>query len=255
MLRKARKLIDIETDEISLVDRAANKKKFLIKKQQERKIMKDFIGKLKKSVGEEKPLTDEQIAKAETLDAKTAKEFGDALDIIQSYKEDFSDELIEATDIFILKSLFPKEAEPEELTVEDVVSFVTEKAGASLSKATKAQLEKIKGIIDGMLKVKTEKLAGDKEEKLSDETMTKLERLEQLEADEKERVEKAEAAKKKKLSDDNEALIKRIEKLEKGERSDTTQLKDEEEEGDKKVKKKDDEPQWPSLTQQPEGEK
>jgi hypothetical protein len=154
MLRKARKLIDIETDEISLVDRAATKKKFLIKKQQERKIMKEFIVKLKKFIGEEKPLTDEQIAKAETLDAKIAKEFGDALDTIQSYNEDYSDELNEATNFFILKSLFPEVPEPEELTVEDVVSFVTEKAGASLSKATKAQLEKIKGIIDSMLFVR-----------------------------------------------------------------------------------------------------
>jgi hypothetical protein len=251
MLRKARKLLNIDADEISLVDRPANQKKFLIKKQ-ERKIMKEFIVKLKKFIGEEKPLTDEQIAKAETLDATKAKEFGDALDIIQSYKEDYSDELTEATDLFVLKSLFPEEVEPEELTVEDVVSFVTEKAGASLSKATKAQLEKIKGIIDSMLKVKTEKLAGDKEENLSDETMEKLEKLQRLEAEDEERIKKAEEAEKKKAADDNAALLKRIEKLEKEGRSDTTQLKDEGDEGKKKVKKEDETFDWTSLNPKPE---
>jgi hypothetical protein len=87
---------------------------------------------------------------------------------------------------------------------------------------------------------------------LSDETIAKLEEYETMKEAEKERLKKAEEAEKKKAADDNAALLKRIETLEKKGRSDTTQLKDDEDDKDKKVKKKDEPFDWTSLNPKPE---
>ena len=59
-----RKLKEIEADEVSLVDKAANKTKFFILKRS--KLMDEFIKILKQWFGED-VLTDEEIAKAKEL--------------------------------------------------------------------------------------------------------------------------------------------------------------------------------------------
>ena len=241
----ARKLFNIEPGEISLVDRAANKKKFLIKKNQERKIMKTFIEKLKKYLGEDHQLTDEQIAKAESFEPKKVTELGDALDTFQSYQDELADDLLEAT-YPIFKALIREEQEVVELDTEGLVTLLTEKAGATFSKVNKADLERIKAIVDKMLKVKAEKIAGDNKD-LSEDVLAKLEKLEQLEAEEVERLATEKADKEKKRDEAFEEMQKKIEKLEGKPRGDSKQIKGEDPPGDPKIKKEDKEFQWDSF--------
>lgn len=246
----ARKLFNIITDEISLVDRAANKKKFLIKKKQERKIMNEFIEKLKKYLGKDHQLTDEEIAKAEKLDPAKAKELGEALDIFLSYQDDLADDLLDAT-YPIFKALIPEDIEPEELDTEGLVTLLTEKAGATFSKVNKADLERIKSIVDKMLKIKTEKMSGGKKD-LSDEELNDLEELDQLRTEKAERIKQEKADKEKKQVDAFDELLKKVEKLEGKKRGDSKQLKGEEDDDkNPKVKKKDDEFEWTSLNPKP----
>jgi len=197
------KLKDISVQAISLVDKGANRKKrfYIIKRSKE---MDDFLELIKNWIGEDE-LTDEQTAKIGGLGDEKIKELTKAIEEFEEYKENMPEELEKAT-LSLMKSAiydYPmKEAEEAE--------FDIDKAGASLSKATKAQLEKIQGIIAGLLKQKTEKDKG-----LSDEQVEKLEKAEAiLKADEERKAKEAEELKKKEEKEKKD-LLERITVLEK----------------------------------------
>lgn len=225
------KLKDITVTAIALVDKAANRKKrfFIVKRS---KSMDEFIELIKNWLGEDE-LTDEQVAKIGEFDEEKIKEFTKAIEELDEYKDSMTDEF-KAAAITLMKSAI------YDYPVKDVeVEFDIEKAGASLSKATKAQLEKIKGIIDGLLKLKTDKAKG-----LSDEQLAKLEKAEAILKADEERKEKEAEGLKKKEKEEKEDLLKRIEKLEK-----TKGVKTSIDDDGNKIKKEDDDfvDHYPSM--------
>jgi len=196
------KLKDISVTAISLVDKAANRKKrfYIIKRSQN---MNEFLELIKNWLGEDE-LTDEQTAKIGGLGDEKIKELTKAIEEFEEYKENMPEDLEKATLALMKSAIYDYPTNATE------IEFDIDKAGASLSKATKAQLEKIKGIIEGLLKQKTEKAKG-----LSDEQVEKLEKAEAiLKADEERKAKEAEELKKKE-AEEKKDLLERIEKLEK----------------------------------------
>ena len=166
--------------------------------------MNEFLELIKNWLGEEE-LTEEQTAKINALDDEKVKELTKAIEEFEEYKENMPEDLEKAT-LSLMKSAIYDYPTKEAKEVE----FDIDKAGASLSKATKAQLEKIKGIIDGLLKLKTEKIKG-----LSDEQAEKLEKAEAiLKADEERKAKEAGELKKKEETEKKD-LLDRIAALEK----------------------------------------
>jgi len=247
----ARKLKDIEVDEISLVDAAATRKKFFIKKQKERKSMEKLIDLLKAFFGED--FTDEDIAKAKDIPEEVQKGFHDALNILNEYKGDFPQDILGAITV-VTKQAATGQVEKE---VEKEIDFLaelidTEKAGAKLSKATLEQLKKIQSIIEGMIGTKEKSLKKEGDEKLSAETVARLEKLDRMEKEEAERKEKEKSDKEQKLQQEIEDLKKQVKDLAKT-KGTKKSLKDEPEEDEKKKSKEDeDTPSWPTFTRKKE---
>lgn len=255
-----RKMYDIDVDEITLTGSTANRKQFFIKKSKEISMDK-FIELLKGFVEDEDgdELTKEEIAKAETL-AKEPKEIiENALNTFEEYRESMPDDLLAATRILVKQASL--------VDVPTITKEALEKAGAALSKANKAALTKVLDFLKGstpaiaslqaLLGLKVEKTAhvvDDDGEKLSDETVAKLEELEQFKKAETERIEKEEEEKKEKDDEEKQELKDRIEALEKGKpvkkSIDKTGDDDDDDKGKKKVVKKDDdevEDLYPSM--------
>ena len=233
-----RKLKEIELEEVSLVDKAANKTKFFITKRS--KLMDEFIKILKQWFGED-VLTDEEIAKAKGLPAETVEAAKGALGNLIQYKDDYPDDYLDALNIVIKGAVIEREIAAPAAADDDKLDV--EKAGAKFSKATMAQLKRMKEIIDKLLAAKEDFGKGEGDEKLSDETTAKLEELDAYKRKEKEDLEKATADEKKKEQE-------RLEKLE----SEIADLKKkrgvkkgiEGQEGDEEDD--DDTPKWSSLT-------
>ncbi len=214
-----RKLFDIEINEITLCKSPANRKKFFIKKMEEKNMT--FIDKLKKFLAEadedvESTLTKEQVERIEKLDDKVQKEIEAKLDIVSQY-EDIPDDLEDSIQFFVKKVSYDYPVVEEEI----------DKAGAKLSKTTQAQIATALGHIkDGPkaidilktllgLKVKKEEEEEEKtdgEEKISPEIQAKLEKLAELEKAEKERLEKE--SEKKQKEDIQKMIDERLEQLE-----------------------------------------
>lgn len=247
----ARELFDIEIEEITLCKSPANRKKFFIKKMKEGKTMSEFIDKLKKFLAEsdediDTALTTEQVERIEKFDKETQKEIEDNLDIVSQY-EDIPDEL-ESVHQFLFKQVI------------NVPEVEVDKAGAKLSKTTQAALKEIRALVEGSPKAiekldtllgvepkKTKKKEGDNEENLSEETVAKLERLEEFEKKENEELKKEEAIKQQ------EKIVETVNKALKDAGLDEIPKKksiDSDEEEGKDTKKKaadDDEDKFPSI--------
>lgn len=252
-----RKMYDIDVDEITLTGSTANRKQFFIKKSKE-KIMDKFIEVLKGFVEDEDgdELTAEEIKKAEAL-AKEPKEIiENALNTFEEYRESMPDDLLAATRILVKQASL--------VDVPTITKEALEKAGAALSKANKAALTKVLDFLKGStpaiaslqallgLKVeKTQQVVDDDGEKLSDETVAKLEELEQFKKTEKERIEKEEKEEKEKAETEKKELEDRIEALEKqkGIKKSIDKKGDDDKDKDKKDVKKDDEVEdlYPSM--------
>lgn len=251
-----RKLIDIDVDEITLANATANRKQFFIKKSKE-KIMDKFIDILKGFCVDEDDdeLTKEEIAKAEALGKEPMAVIENALNTFEEYRESMPDDLLAATRILV------KQASIVDVPIS---KEALEKAGAALSKANKAALTKVLDFLKGgssaiaslqtLLGLKVEKaepVVNDDGEKLSDETIAKLEELEQFKKAETERIEKEAEVEKKKIADDKKELEDRIEALEKqkGIKKSIDQKGDEGDDKNKKDVKKDDEVEdlYPSV--------
>ncbi len=215
-----RKMYDIDVDEITLTGSTANRKQFFIKKSKE-KTMDKFIEILKGFVEDEDgdELTTEEIAKAEALAKEPKAVIENALNTFEEYRESMPDDLLAATRILVKQaSLIDAPISKEAL----------EKAGAALSKANKAALTKVLDFLKGGnsaiaslqtllgLKVeKTEKVVDNDGEKLSAETVAKLEELETFKKAETVRIEKERKENKEKADEEKKELMDRIEALEK----------------------------------------
>lgn len=212
-MKKSRKLKDITIEEISIVESAANRRKFFIKKKE--KAMEKFIELLKGLFGEE-GLTEEDIAKAKELPDETVEAISGALNVIGEYSDAFPANFKEAQLTLLKHASCGQTVEKVELTEEDFSKHLIEnieKFGASLSKATRAQIERIRDICAKMLESKTEKKKGDEEEeKLSTETLDKLDKLARMEKEDADRVKK-EASEKSKEDIDKQIDEKVEEKL------------------------------------------
>jgi len=204
-MKKQRKLKEIVIDELSLVESAANRKKFFIKKEKE---MEKFI-ELLKGLFKEEGLTEEDIAKAKELPDESVEAITGALNAIEVYSDSFPPEFMKAQLTLLKHASCGRVVEKAELTDEDFSKYLIEnieKVGASLSKATRAQIERIRDICAKMLGAKDEKKKGDdEEEKLSTETLDKLDKLERMEKEEADRKEKE---KSEKSVEDIKVLIK-----------------------------------------------
>jgi hypothetical protein len=246
----ARKLKNIEVEEISLVDKAANSKTFYITKQR-RQQMDKFIELIKSFLG--KKINDEEIAKAKALPETTVSELEPALKTLEEYRDEFSD------DVFGAIQDLSKAAILQEERVEEIDFLVeltdVEKAGARLSKATIEQLKKMGEIISGLIGAAEKAIGKTDDEKLPDHVVAKLEKLKKLEDKQVEDAETAAAAKEQKLQETIDDLTKKVAKLEKRkplkkqiEGQEGNEETEEEEEGGEE------ENLWPSLTSETEDE-
>lgn len=251
----ARSLFDIEINEITLCKSPANRKKFFIKKSEE-KPMKEFIEDLKKFKAEEdedieKALTKEEVAKVERIGEKEAKALREALGIVSQY-EDMPDDLEGAILTFVEKASYDYPVVEEEVG----------KAGAKLSKTTQAQIKEALGhikdnpkavtILESLLGIeskKTEKKKEGDEESLSAETLEKLERLEELEKKEKEELTKeADQKQEEKIADIVNKTLKDAGFKEVPKKKSIDDTGDDDDKDKKKLKKdEDEEDKWPSL--------
>ena len=249
-MKKPRKLKDIDIEEISVVESGANRKKFYIKKE---KKMEKFLELLKGLFGEE-GLAEEDIAKAKKLSDEEVEAITGAMNAIAVYSDSFPPEFLKAQLTLLKQASCGRVVEKTELTEEDYSKYLIEnieKVGASLSKATRAQIERIRDICAKMLESKTEKKKKkeDEEEKLSNETLDKLDKLTRMEKEEAERVkketdEKSEEDTKKLIKDTMEELLEPILPLLK-EKGKTQKLKDQDKDDVKKDDKVEDD--FPSI--------
>ena len=254
-----RKLFDIEIEEITLCKSPANRKKFFIKKMEE-KPMKEFIEELKKFVAEEdedieKALTKEEIAKAEKIGEKEAKALKEVLGIVSQY-EDIPDDLEGAIKTLVEKASYDYPVVEEEI----------DKAGAKLSKTTQAQIKEALGYIkespkgifvlkrllglevekeeEGEKKTGGEEKTGD-EERISPEIQAKLEKLAELEKAEKQRLEKE--SEKKQKEDIQKMIDERLEQLELKEKPTKKSIDGQEDDEKKKGADDEEEDEYPSI--------
>jgi hypothetical protein len=261
---KPRKLKDIDTEEISLVDRAANLKSFSITK---RRMTMKFLDTLKKFLGGD--LSKEQIQKVSDIPPDAAIEITGAIAVLKRYMEDQPEDFVDAIKTLVqlatVNSPMAKAADSDEEEEFDV-----KKVGARLSKLTKEQLTGLRDSLAnfikeaGSLKAATKILdellaepAAAEDVKKYAEGLTaeifvkKMKRLDELEA-----LAKEPSLKKT----DVEAMIaKALEKAPKKPVKKSLNVGDEEEEGDEAKPKPGDSkyeasvkkaggPLWPSLT-------
>ena len=147
-----RKLVEIDVDEITLCGSAANRKKFFIKKMEEK--VDDFIEELKKFMAEDdedekEMLTEEEIAKAEKLSEEVIKTVKGALNILNKYKADMPDDVLVAIKTLAKYAAYgyPAMKEDQEDKKDQENQEDVEKAGAKLSKSTREQISKILALI------------------------------------------------------------------------------------------------------------
>jgi len=203
-----RRLFDLDIEEVSIVDFGANKKtKFHILKRSKK--MKELLEILKKILGDE-TVDDNSVEKIKALPEEKVEEIRKALEEVEGYRDAFGPTLDEAFLSLAKSATYDYPEKESALDFEDV-----EKAGASLSKATIEQLKKIQEIIVKLIGEKTEKFKGKDGEKLSDDIVKRLERLDELEKADKERVKKENEEKQKQKDEDFKNLKQDVEDLKK----------------------------------------
>lgn len=213
----ARRLKDMDIDEISLVESGAVRKKFYIKKRET--IMK-LVELLKEVLGEDTELTDEEIAKIEGLGEENSKGISDALNLFKDYTDVFPPELEKALTALVKSACYGYPM--EEPTQIDVLAELldVEKAKGWLDKATTAKLKKIIETLQNMVTVKEgdfKKQIKVDPDKLPAEVVTQLQELQVF----KEAQLKTEQDKKDKvitdLKDEITKLADTVNKMAKGE--------------------------------------
>lgn len=240
-----RKIIDLVVEEISLVDKAANRKKFAILKRRN-SMLKEFKELLKSFYGEDE-LEEDLLKKAEGLDEKTIKAQNEALEMIIKYSDALPPELLKSIQVFTKAANFPEATKENEFTNENFIAELidVDKAGSRLSKATLAQLKKAIEILQGLATSVQKGATGDHKD-LPDEVVEKLALLDRLQKAEAEKEKQAQLEKEKKLNETIEELTKKVDKLtkEKGKSQGLPEEEIEKEDEDEKnkIRKKDEKP-------------
>jgi len=149
----ARKLINMKINEVSLVNFAANKRKFAIIKMKGCKMTDELKSLFAAFQGKE--LTDDEIKEVEKLDKEKLEEIEKSLTLLKRYKDDLPEDAVEAIGAIVKvaggNTPEPKaEVKPDEdVTLDTIVEMAVDKAGKKLSKETKAILDRVvKGIED-----------------------------------------------------------------------------------------------------------
>lgn len=238
----ARKLVDIEAEEISLVDRAANRKKFAIIKR--RVNVDELFETLKAIYGEEEITAEvmERLRKAD-LPEDALNAIKGALNLLKKYLSDMPADVKDAVKALGKYASFGA-PEKKDKKVEKAEELTIEKIGARLSKSTVDELRKLRDFIagavggsKGLAKARDilETLLGeaivekkaDGDENLSAETRLKLAKLEEYETKDQVEVKKAaDSALLKPILDELKAMKTEVETLKKGKRVISKGLKD-----------------------------
>lgn len=174
MKNKGRKLKDIDVAEISIVDSAANRKKFFITKRRLQPMLEKLFEILKSWMPEGK-ITDDQIEAIKKMGEDKIEPLADALTCFEEFKDSFTPKFEESVKTLIKRSLLePFAVEAEEIDFVEELSDL-EKAGKRFSKTTIAQLRKIKEVIEKLLVEETEKV--DKTKDLPTDVIEQLAEL------------------------------------------------------------------------------
>ena len=150
---KAKKLTDIDVEEISLVDVPAIRTKFVIIKREVNK-MDELIKMLKEATGAE--LSEKQISAVKTLSEEESKELSDSLTVAKGYKEELPEEL-NNTLLSLVK--FAVREQPEvkapEITEAQKAEIIAEfdKSGKKLSKDTLDVIGSAVGKLGGLTEI------------------------------------------------------------------------------------------------------
>jgi len=179
LLRKARKLFDIEVDEVSLVENPANFKRFLIVKNDGTNIEKDntmdkeLLELLKAFIGNEEDEELEEVLKA-AVPKQVVASLKSALKVMNTYKDTLPDDLVKSMTVIAKYAAagygYPQPTKKSEEEIADAL----EKAGKKVSKDTikemVAALKTIHGGLDMLNKILPEESRVTKaEEELSKE--------------------------------------------------------------------------------------
>jgi len=177
----ARRLSEMDIDEISLVEAGAVRKKFYIKK---RRNLMELIEMLKEVLGEDTTLTDEEIAKVKALGDEDSKGIVDALNLFKDYTDAFPPELKDALTALVKSACYGYPV--EEAAQVDVLADLldVEKAKEWLGKGTVTKLKKIIQTLQDMVAEKegTVKKNITDADKLSPEVLAQLEELQTIKA-------------------------------------------------------------------------
>jgi len=232
----AKKIKDLDIDEISLVDRAANRRKFAITKKERKEMFEKLIEILKNWLTPEE-ITDELQAGIKALPEDVQKAHLATLTVLEEYNDEdvmpaeFKKALTEMVKATITP--VPETKEGNELTLDTFI----EKAGAVFSSATKSQIEKVIAALQTLLgkdKDDDEKKKAA-EKNLTPEQIAALAKAEAIIAAEDAKTRKAAEDKEKARDEALEKMAKEIAELKKV-KGTSTQLddKDENDKGDKK---------------------
>ena len=245
---KAIKIRDLDIDEISLVDRAANRRRFAITKKEKNEMFTKLIELLKNWMKPE-DITDEVQTAIKAIPEDELKKHVAALEILQEYNDpevmpaDFKGVLTGMVKAVYLPAADKKEDKDPEITLDMFI----EKAGAVFSAATKSQIEKVIAMLQGLVgKDKDDKKKSD--DSLTDEQRAKLARADEILKAEEDRKSKEKTAVEKAREDRIVGMEKTIAELKKT-RGTSSQLDegDEDDEGKKKDTKKAVEDKFPSM--------
>jgi len=146
----ANKIKDLDIDEISLVDRAANRRKFAITKKERKEMFEKLIEILKNWLTPEEITEDlqagikampEDVQKAHLATLTILEEYNDE-DVMPAEFKKALTEMVKAT-----VTPVPETKAVDELTLDTFI----EKAGAVFSSATKSQIEKVIAALQSLL--------------------------------------------------------------------------------------------------------
>lgn len=159
----ARKLRNIKVDEVSLVNRPANMRKFLIIKGE---IMDKFIELLKGYCDDS--LDYEKIAKMD-ISAETIADLTKSIESLSGYQSDTPEEMIEAITGIVKHAVSISKPIEKDDSVEELIEKL-EKSGQKFSRETKAKLKSLRDEIDSLI-------PKDEEEEKKDEKVEKAEMI------------------------------------------------------------------------------
>ena len=243
----ATKIKDIDIDEISLVDRAANRRKFAITKKERTEMFEKLIEILKNWLTPEE-ITEEFQTGIKALPEDVQKAHLATLTVLEEYNDEdvMPAEFKKALAAMVKATVtpIPEKKGGDEFTLDIFI----EKAGAVFSQATKTQIEKVIASLQALLGTTKDDDEKKKaaEKNLTPEQIAALEKAAAIIAAEDAKERKAKEDKEKARDEALEKMAKEIADLKKV-KGTSKQIGDEGNEGEKGEKKKAVEDKFPSI--------